>query len=222
MVSPVLLLAVPLGLAFLVPLVGAVSKRAAGFVPVIASLFSLVVSLRLLPVAMAEPIVVNLGGFSPPFGINLYAGPLGILLSAIIALAGLAASVYALSYIKSGSTVRYHTLYVLLLVGATGVVLTGDVFNLFVFFEVLCISSFALVAHIGNKASIEASVKYLIQGALGSALLLIGIGLLYGLFGTLNMAHIAAKVGTAEPVPLFVAMSLSAGGMRNFGTGRGR
>jgi formate hydrogenlyase subunit 3/multisubunit Na+/H+ antiporter MnhD subunit len=208
MVSPVLLLAVPLGLALCVPLVGRVSRKATGFVPVIASLFNLVVSIRLLPTVLEEPIVANLGGFSPPFGITLFAGPVGVLLSALIALAGLVVSLYALSYIKTGPTVRYHTLYMLLLVGATGVVLTGDVFNLFVFFEILCISSYALVAYVGDRAGIEASIKYLIQGALGSALLLIGIGLLYGIFGTLNMADIAARMGSADPTSVFVAMAL--------------
>jgi len=208
MVSPVVLLAVPLGLALCVPLVGMASRKAAGFVPVAASLFNLVVSVGLLPDALEEPIVANLGGFAPPFAITLFAGPVGVLLSALVALAGLAVSLYALSYISEGPTIRYHTLYTLLLVGATGVVLTGDVFNLFVFFEILCISSYALVAYVGDRAGTEASIKYLIQGALGSALLLIGIGLLYGLFGTLNMADIAARMGSVDPGPVFVAMVL--------------
>ena len=208
MVSPVLLVAVPLGLAFCVPLVGLVSRRSAGFVPLVACLFNLVVSTRLLPVALREPIVTSIGGFAPPFCINLFVGPIGVLLSALIALAGLAVSIYALAYINKGPTTRYHTLYLLLLVGATGVVLTGDVFNLFVFFEILCISSYALVAYLGDRAGTESAIKYLIQGALGSALLLLGIGLLYGLFGTLNMADIAARMGTAEPIPVFVAMAL--------------
>jgi proton-translocating NADH-quinone oxidoreductase chain N len=213
MVSPVLLVAVPLGLAFCVPLIGLASKRLAGFVPIAACLFNLVVSIRLFPAALDEPVVTSIGGFVPPFSINLFAGPVGVLLSALIALAGLAISVYALAYITQGSTTRYHTLYLLLLVGATGVVLTGDVFNLFVFFEILCISSYALVAYLGDRAGVESAVKYLIQGALGSGLLLIGIGLLYGMFGTLNMADIAARMGTAEPVPVFIALALIVAGL---------
>jgi proton-translocating NADH-quinone oxidoreductase chain N len=208
MVSPVLLVAVPLGLAFCVPLIGLASKRLAGFVPVVACLVNLLVSIRLLPAALDEPVVTNIGGFVPPFSINLFAGPVGVLLSALIALAGLAVSIYALAYISKGSTTKYHTLYLLLLVGATGVVLTGDVFNLFVFFEILCISSYALVAYLGDRAGVESAVKYLVQGALGSGLLLIGIGLLYGLLGTLNMADIAARIGTADPIAVFVAMAL--------------
>jgi proton-translocating NADH-quinone oxidoreductase chain N len=208
MVSPVLLIVVPLGLAFCVPLVGMLSKRLARFVPAIACLFNLVVAVRLLPVVLSKPIVVDIGGFGAPFSINLFAGPVGVLFSVLIALAGFVVSLYALAYIDKGPTTRYHALYLLLLVGATGVVLTGDVFNLFVFFEILCISSYVLVAYRGDKDGVESAVKYLIQGALGSALLLTGIGLLYGLFGTLNMAHIAAQVGSADPVPVFVAMAL--------------
>ncbi len=208
MVSPVLLIVIPLGLAFCVPLIGMVSKRFARFVPVVACLFNLVVSVQLLPAVLSKPIVVDLGGFGAPFSINLFVGPVGILFSLLIALAGFVVSLYALAYIDKGPTTRYHTLYLLLLVGATGVVLTGDVFNLFVFFEILCISSYVLVAYRGDKDGVESAVKYLIQGALGSALLLTGIGLLYGLFGTLNMAHIAVQAGSADPIPLFVAMAL--------------
>ncbi len=213
MVSPVLLVAVPLGLAFSVPLVGLASKRGAAFVPVVACLFNLIVSIRLLPRVLDEPIVTSIGGFTPPFCINLFAGPVGVLLSTLIALTGFAVSLYALAYIKSGPTVRYHTIYLILLVGATGVVLTGDVFNLFVFFEILCISSYALVAYFGDRAGLESAVKYLVQGSLGSALLLIGIGLLYGVFGSLNMADIAAKMGSVDRMSVFVPMALIIGGL---------
>jgi proton-translocating NADH-quinone oxidoreductase chain N len=99
-------------------------------------------------------------------------------------------------------------LYLLLLTGATGVVLTGDIFNLFVFFEILCISSYALVAYLGNRAGIESAVKYLIQGVIGSSLMLIGIGLLYGLFGTLNMADIARNIDSVSSISIFVPLVL--------------
>jgi len=208
MVNPVLLVAVPLGLAFAVPLLALFSKGAAKYIPPAALGFNLIVSLILLPKVLAEPIIVSLGGWRPPFCINLVAGPAGVLFSAIIALVGLLVSIYALDYIKEGATEKYHMLYLLLLTGATGVVLTGDIFNLFVFFEILCISSYALVAYLRERSGIESAVKYLIQGAVGSSLLLIGIGLLYGQFGTLNMADIAEKITSASPIYLFVPMVL--------------
>ena len=211
--SPVLLIAVPLGLAFCVPLIGLASKKAAKLVPIVASLFNLIVSVSLLPSALDSPIIARLGGFSEPFCIVLYAGPVGLMLSALVALAGFVIAIYALRYIDKGPTTKYHTLYTLLLVGATGVVLTGDVFNLFVFFEILCISSYALVAYFGDRGGLEASAKYLVQGAVGSGLFLLGVGLLYGLTGTLNMADIAQRIGTVGPVPAFVSLALIVAGL---------
>jgi len=208
MVNPVLLIAVPLGLAFAIPLFALFWKPAAKYVPPVALAFNLVVSLSLLAKVLENPLIVSIGGWRPPFCINLVAGPVGVLFSAIIALVGLLVSVYALDYIKEGPTEKYHMLYLLLLTGATGVVLTGDIFNLFVFFEILCISSYALVAYLRDKAGIESAVKYLIQGTVGSSLLLIGVGLLYGLFGTLNMADIAQNVKSVSPVSVFVPMVL--------------
>jgi len=212
-VNPVLLIAVPLGLAFVIPLFALLWKGAAKYIPPVALAFNLAVSLLLLPRVFESPIMVEIGGWRPPFCINLVAGPVGVLFSAIIALVGLLVSIYALNYIKEGATEKYHTLYLLLLTGATGVVLTGDIFNLFVFFEILCISSYALVAYLGDRGGIEAAVKYLIQGAVGSSLLLIGIGLLYGQFGTLNMADIARQIGSVSPISLFVPMILMIAGL---------
>jgi len=208
MVTPVLLIAVPLGLAFAIPLFALFWKAAAKYIPPAALAFNLVISLLLLPRVLENPVIVSIGGWQPPFCINLVAGPVGVLFSIVIALVGLLVSIYALDYIKEGAAEKYHILYLLLLTGATGVVLTGDIFNLFVFFEILCISSYALVAYLRERSGIESAVKYLIQGAVGSSLLLIGIGLLYGQFGTLNMADIAEKIASASPISLFVPMVL--------------
>ena len=213
MVNPVLLIAVPLGLAFAIPLFALFWKAGIKYIPPVALAFNLVVSLLLLPRVLENSVIVFIGGWQPPFCINLVAGPVGVLFSTIIALVGLLVSVYALDYIKEGATEKYHMLYLLLLTGATGVVLTGDIFNLFVFFEILCISSYGLVAYLRDKASIESAVKYLIQGAVGSSLLLIGIGLLYGLFGTLNMADIAQSIRSVSPVSVFVPMVLIVAGL---------
>ncbi len=208
MVNPILLIAVPLGLSFAIPLLGFISKKVEKYIPVAALIFNLVVSSMLIPRVVKQPINVFIGGFPPPFCINLVAGPVGVLFSALIALVGLLVSIYALDYIREGAKQLYHMLYLLLLTGATGVVLTGDIFNLFVFFEILCISSYALVAYLGDRAGIESAVKYLIQGAIGSSLLLIGVGLLYGLFGTLNMADIASNIDTVSSISVFVPLVL--------------
>jgi proton-translocating NADH-quinone oxidoreductase chain N len=213
MVNPVLLIVVPLGFAFLIPVLTLLSRKIAKFIPPVALAFNIVVSVLLLPKVLENPVIVSIGGWQPASSINLVAGPVGVFLSAVIAFVGLLVSIYAVDYIREGATEKYHMLFLLLLTGATGVVLTGDIFNLFVFFEILCISSYALVAYAGDKAGIESAVKYLIQGAVGSSLLLIGIGLLYGLFGTLNMADIARNLETASPVSVFVPMALIVSGL---------
>ena len=207
MVSPSLLIAIPLAGAFATPLVGMASKKAAKFVPPLALAADLVIGLMLLPRVLEEAIVVSIGGFPPPFCINLMVGPLGLSLAILVSFVALLISVYAVGYIKTEPTEKYHALFLLLATGALGIVLTGDIFNLFVFFEILCIASYALTAYEKDKAGTEAAMKYLIQGTVGSTFILIGIAFLYGLFGTLNMADIAAKVPSAEPLHLFVILA---------------
>jgi proton-translocating NADH-quinone oxidoreductase chain N len=208
MVNPVLLIIIPLGLTFAIPLFGFISKKIIGYIPVLGMIFNLAAAIVLIPRVLKAPIIVSLGGFPAPFGINLMVDPLAVFLAALIALVGLMISIYATNYIRKGATQSYHMLYLLLVVGATGIVLTGDIFNLFVFFEILCISSYALVAYNGDKPGIEASMKYLIQGTVGSGLILMGIALLYGHFGTLNMAHIARHIHSITPLSAFLPLAL--------------
>jgi len=208
MVNPVLLIAVPLGLAFAIPIFGLISKRLEKYIPVVGMLFNLVLSIYLIPKALAHPIVVSIGGWSPPFCINLFVGPVGVFFSAIIALVGLLVSIYALDYIKEGDTGKYHMLFLLLLAGAQGVVLTGDIFNLFVFYEILCISSYALVGFLRDRDGLEAAIKYLVQGSIGTGLVLTGIAFIYGLYGTLNMADIARHINSIKPAANFITLAL--------------
>ena len=206
--NPILLILVPLGLAFLTPIIGLISKNFVKYVPVLGMLFNLILSIILLPKVIINPIIISIAGWKPPFCINLFVGPAGIIFSILISLIGFLVAIYGINYIKKGAVEKYHILYLLLLTGATGIVLTGDIFNLFVFFEILCISSYALVAYNQDKNAIEAATKYLIQGSIGSAFILLGIGFLYGLFGTLNMADIAQNISTVNSPTLFIAMAL--------------
>ncbi len=207
MVNPSLLVGIPLAFAFSIPLFSLISKKIEKYIPVVALLINLTISFVLIPQVLKKPIIVSLGGWSPPFCINLVVGPLGIFLATLISGIGFLVSVYAVSYIKKEPTQKYHILFLLLIVGAIGIVLTGDIFNLFVFFEILCISSYALVAYNKDKEGTEAAIKYLIQGSIGSSLILIGIALLYGFFGTLNMADIASRITSVEPTYLFISLA---------------
>jgi len=207
MVNPSLLIAIPLAFAFSIPLFSLISRKIEKYIPVVALLINLTISFVLIPHVLEKPVVVSIGGWSPPFCINLVIGPLGIFLATLISGIGFLISIYAVSYIKKEPTQKYHMLFLLLIVGAIGIVLTGDIFNLFVFFEILCISSYALVAYNKDKEGTEAAIKYLIQGSIGSSLILIGIAFLYGFFGTLNMADIASRITSVEPTYLFISLA---------------
>ncbi|MCK4448550.1 MAG: NADH-quinone oxidoreductase subunit F [Candidatus Marinimicrobia bacterium] len=208
MVNPILLLAIPLGGTFAIPLFGFLSKHISKYIALIVSLAMVVIVGILIPEVSTHPIVVKIGGFRPPFGINLVVSPLSLFFAGIISLVGFLVSIYAIRYIKEGDVDKYHILFLLFLTGSVGVVLTGDIFNIFVFFEILCISSYALVAYNRDKDGVEAGIKYLIQGSVGSAFILIGIGLLYGLFGSLNMADIANQIHSVNSPLLFLALFL--------------
>jgi multicomponent Na+:H+ antiporter subunit D len=93
-----------------------------------------------------------------------------------------------------------------------GVALTGDIFNFYVFLEIMCISTYALVAFEREWESIEASMKYLFIGSLGTSLLLLGIALMYGVFGSLNIADLTGKLAIVErtgPMPMILTLALS-------------
>ena len=207
MVNPSLLIGIPLAFSFVVPLFGLISKKIEKYIPIVALLINTAISFILIPQVLKKSIVVSIGGWSPPFCINLVVGPLGIFLATLISGVSLLISIYAVAYIKKEPTEKYHMLFLLLVTGAIGIVLTGDIFNLFVFFEILCVSSYALVAYNKDKEGTEAAMKYLIQGSIGSGFILIGIALLYGIFGTLNMADIANKITLANPTFLFISMA---------------
>ena len=206
--NPVLLIAVPLGLAFLSYIFALINRKITKYISVIGMLFNLILSFILLPKVIEKPIIIYLAGWKPPFCINLYVGPVAILFSILISLIGFLVAIYGINYIKEGAIERYNILYLLLFTGATGIVLTGDIFNLFVFFEILCISSYALVAYNRDEAGTEAGIKYLIQGSIGSGFILLGIGILYGLFGTLNIADIAQNISSVNSSALYIAMAL--------------
>ncbi len=193
MVNPILLIIVPLGTAFFISLSASVLKNSTKYIALLALIANVWVSIKLLPQVLENPINVIIAGVKPPLGINLLVGPLGVVFSIIISVAGLLVLLYSFKYIDGDSQHKYYTLFLLLITGSHGMVLTGDVFNLFVFFEILAISSYILVGYSGNRNGFEAAVKYLILGSAGSILILVSVALIYQEMGTLNMADIAGK-----------------------------
>jgi multicomponent Na+:H+ antiporter subunit D len=99
-------------------------------------------------------------------------------------------------------------LFLLLMLGATGMIATGDIFNLFVFMEITAISAYALTAYNKTGEAAEASMKYIVLGGIGSSFFLVGIALIYGSLGTLNMAQIAQLAATMDPTVAQVGLAL--------------
>mgnify|MGYP001171402084 CR=1 FL=1 len=138
--------------------------------------------------------VYALGAWPAPFGIVLVLDRLSAMMVLMTALVAFCSQVYAVA----GSDARganYHALFQFQLMGLCGAFLTGDLFNLFVFFEILLIASYALLLHGGGRDRVRAGLHYVIFNLVGSALFLIGVGTIYGITGTLNMADLAVKVG---------------------------
>jgi multicomponent Na+:H+ antiporter subunit D len=138
--------------------------------------------------------VVRAGSWPAPFGITLAADMLSAIMVLVTAVIGLSCAVYA-----AGSGTRkfrgyFAPLYQALLLGVYGSLLTGDLFNLYVWFEVMLMSSFVLVALPGGRSQLEAAVKYLTLNFIASAFFLVGLGVLYGIVGTLNMADLSVKL----------------------------
>jgi multicomponent Na+:H+ antiporter subunit D len=142
------------------------------------------------------PLRHDVGGWPPPIGIELVLDPLSGYLAVLITAIGLLVVLYQPEAGFGGRPVRGAGLYpltLLLLTGLVGVVLTGDLFNLFVFLEIYAIASYALVALGGPRAAF-ASFRYLIFGTIGSGLYLLGVGFAYFVTGTLNMADLAQRL----------------------------
>lgn len=142
---------------------------------------------------------VQAGDWAAPFGITFVADSLSATLVLLTAISGLAVSVFSASSIAAARLkYGYFPIFHFLLLGLNGAFLTGDVFNLYVWFEIIIISSFVLITLGGEKAQLEGAVKYFTLNILGSMIFLTAIAVLYGLTGSLNMADLSLKVAAIE------------------------
>ncbi|MDO3387059.1 monovalent cation/H+ antiporter subunit D [Gilvimarinus sp. SDUM040013] len=182
-------------------------QRAISFISISAQL---VAAIYLLSVAAGgDMLVYALGNWAPPFGIVLVLDRLSALMVTITASLAFFSLWYAVRD-NDKPTDSLHSVVHFLLMGINGAFLTGDLFNLFVFFEVLLIASYTLLLHGGGAARIKSGLHYVLLNLVGSSLFLIAAALLYGLTGTLNMADMAVKVAATSPeqAPLMKAAAL--------------
>lgn len=175
-------------------------RRAKTTISLVAVVATLLVALELLARSKDSALAGNedigfylLGDWAAPYGIALVIDRLSAMMLVLTALLALPALVYALAaWHRQGQ--HFHSMFQFLLMGLNGAFLTGDLFNLFVFFEVLLAASYGLLLHGGGQLRVRAGLHYIAVNLTGSLLFLIGVSLIYGATGTLNMAHLSNMV----------------------------
>ncbi|WP_239257063.1 Na+/H+ antiporter subunit D [Listeria ilorinensis] len=142
---------------------------------------------------------LNIGNWEAPFGITMVGDMLALLLvttSSIVLNCVVIFSFYTIG--KPREKFLYYAVILFMMVGVNGSFLTGDIFNLFVFFEVMLMSSYVLLVIGGTKIQLKATIKYLLINVVGSAFFVVAIALLYSMIGTLNMADISQKIAALD------------------------
>jgi multicomponent K+:H+ antiporter subunit D len=201
-VAPILL---ALGTAALMLLLGEGRRELKSVLNVVSTATGLGLAIALLRAVDASdaPAAFSVylpGNWPVPFGIVLLADRLSAMMLVLAASLGLASLLYALARWQHAG-VYFHLLFQLQLMGLYGAFLTADLFNLFVFFEVLLAASYGLLLHGGGLARVRAGLHYISVNLFASVLFLIGVAILYGVTGTLNMADIAQKLPDVPVTP---------------------
>lgn len=209
----------PLGAAFLNSFLG---ERIKGFSDIIANIITAV----LLVLSIFAAYLVNISGvlvykvgmWVPPIGIALVLDGLSAFMLFTVNLIAFFITAYSANYMeKYTQKGKFYTLLLLMLAGMEGVIITGDIFNLFVFLEIASVASYALVAYGTEAEELEASFKYLVMSSLGSTFVLLGIALVYGYASTLNMADVALTLvqkGPSKIIPFVSVLFLMGFGLK--------
>jgi multicomponent Na+:H+ antiporter subunit D len=167
--------------------------------------------------ALQQPIVYWFGGWQPAsgvaIGISFVIDPAGAMVACFSALVFAGAFLFGWNYFDDAMA-RFHILMLVFLGAMTGFCLTGDIFNLFVFFELMSVSAYAVTAYKLEASEIEGALNFTVMNTIGSFLLLAGIALLYGRTGALNFAQIGRAVASSKGDPLLaMAFALLFGGL---------
>lgn len=208
----------PLAGAFLIMITGRFFKEIDKYLTSLILLFLVIISFYSLSTIGENLTVYKVGGWEPinkiPIGIYMVLDGFNAIIVCIINLIGFLSAIYSISYIKRYTAGNYfYALFCLMIGGMNGVVLSGDLFNIFVFLEISVISSYALVAFGVEKNELEASFKYQVLGGMASFLILFGIGFIYWKTKTLNIADIkeAFSNGYDKTYYLFVQILILSG-----------
>jgi multicomponent Na+:H+ antiporter subunit D len=203
-------IALPLGSAFLISLVK--RKCFSDFLANLCTFALLLLSLYTICLLRSGGVIVyKMGGWIPPVGISLVLDGLTVLLLVTVNLISFVSSYYSIDYMeKYTDKPKFYALFLLMLTGMNGLILTGDMFNMFVFLELAGVSSYALVAYGTEAEELEASFKYMVLSSIAAAFILLGIGMLYSYTSSLNMADISTVIrvnyGGATFTTLFIGV----------------
>ena len=157
-------------------------------------------------VAESGTTVYQLSNWDAPFGIVLVADALSVFMLALAAVVSLAALVFSVEYLDDGDQqLSYHALFHFMIVGVTGAFLTGDIFNLFVWFEVMLMSSYVLVAFYSGPEHTKAALQYAVLNLVGSAVMLLAIGGIYSVTGAGAARYAAGTQNWNGTMPAFSA-----------------
>jgi multicomponent Na+:H+ antiporter subunit D len=208
---PVLLVVLPI-VGGAIPLVASLVTDRAGWPIAVATMLGHAALAALLVGQVWPDTVVSyaVGGFTAPYGIELVVDGLSVAVVALIS----AISLGVLAYARHAGphSNAFYSQFLLLVTGLTGMTVTGDVFNLYVFLEITGLAAYGLVASGREASSAVAALKYLIIGTVGASLYLLGVGYLLATTGTLNMADIASTLGT-QSIPYGSTLVLTAFGL---------
>lgn len=203
-------------LPILIPLYGAIlslffwrSVRAQQVIGILAQVCLLVASFMLLFDINENGIrTTQIGSWPAPFGITLVADLFSAMIVITGSITGMAVYLFSIKGLdKARQTFGYYPVLLVLQLGVSGACLTGDLFNLFVWFEVLLICCFVLIALGGTKPQLEGAIKYVTINFLATNFLLVGIGVVYGTLGSLNLAELAVLVRTPAAHPALINMA---------------
>jgi multicomponent Na+:H+ antiporter subunit D len=196
---PVLVIVLPLLCALIVPVAGKINRVYSCYLVVFTTLLCFAGSLSLLfTVFETGRISYWLGGWEPPWGIEYAIDYFNGFVLCIVSLMAFLVAVYAKKSaeqeIEEGRIPFFYTIYLLFVTGLMGIVITGDIFNLYVFLEITSLAGYALIAVGKKREALMASFNYLIMGTIGATFILLGIGHLYMVTGSLNMADLGERL----------------------------
>jgi multicomponent Na+:H+ antiporter subunit D len=184
----------PLFASIIIPIVGWRAKKICYPLTILAVLISLFASLITVKTVLNHgPVQYYLSGWKPPMGIEFYVDHLNAFIAVVVTFISFLGVIFSKTNVENdlpGKEGAFYSLFLLLITGLLGIVLTGDMFNLFVFLEVASLSSYALIA-MGEKGAMYASFRYLLIGTVGASWYLLGVGYLYIVTGSLNMANLS-------------------------------